>query len=706
MLRILRGEAFVRYANLFAEGAIGNVTIKNRTILAPMVTGMANYDGTPSEQLVAYYEERAKNGLGLLITGATRVNYFHGVTVPRQLSMTNDRHIGPFGAMVDRLHEHGTKVFCQLHHPGRQGLSPMGIAGPSIELLGRAWPGLYRVLPVIFPLAAKDPELSDWFIEHWRWPAVVAPSKVPSRLYNQKTRALRRWEVRRLVDDFVRAAKRVKLSGADGVQLHGAHGYLIQQFLSTHTNLRKDEYGGILENRMRFLLDIVSGIRRECGADFPVTVRLSVDEYYRVIDKPHEGIELEEGIEIARRLEQAGVDAIDVSSATYENTNYWLEPMSFEQGWRKHLARAVKEAVSIPVIAANTVRMPEEAEALLSEGTQDFVSLGRAFLADAEWVAKAMEGRDEEIRRCISCLRCIESLQQNAQIGQCLECAVNPRTGRELETAAPRVNGDGRVVAVAGAGPAGLAAAEVLAERGFKAVLFEREASAGGQVRLAAVPPKKHKIAWCIEDLEAAALRRGAEIAYDSPLSIDELELLDARDVIVATGALPLVPDIPGVGLEHVCTVNDVLDGTVRLEGKRVAVIGAGMTGLETAEKLAEDGNQIMVIEMADELGPGVYFQNLDDVLDRLLEHHPELITSQKLVEIRPGEITLEHVRTCVRVERQVDNVVLAIGVRSDDRLAEELKSYAGRVLVVGDARCPGRIFNAVRDGFDAAWNL
>jgi len=352
------------------------------------------------------------------------------------------------------------------------------------------------------------------------------------------------------------------------------------------------------------------------------------------------------------------------------------------------------------------VRMPEEAEALLSEGTQDFVSLGRAFLADAEWVAKAMEGRDEEIRRCISCLRCIESLQQNAQIGQCLECAVNPRTGRELETAAPRVNGDGRVVAVAGAGPAGLAAAEVLAERGFKAVLFEREASAGGQVRLAAVPPKKHKIAWCIEDLEAAALRRGAEIAYDSPLSIDELELLDARDVIVATGALPLVPDIPGVGLEHVCTVNDVLDGTVRLEGKRVAVIGAGMTGLETAEKLAEDGNRIMVIEMADELGPGVYFQNLDDVLDRLLEHHPELITSQKLVEIRPGEITLEHVRTCVRVERQVDNVVLAIGVRSDDRLADELKSYLGRVLIVGDSRCPGRIFNAVRDGFDTAWNL
>jgi pyruvate/2-oxoglutarate dehydrogenase complex dihydrolipoamide dehydrogenase (E3) component len=246
----------------------------------------------------------------------------------------------------------------------------------------------------------------------------------------------------------------------------------------------------------------------------------------------------------------------------------------------------------------------------------------------------------------------------------------------------------------------------VLATRGFKAVVFERDSSAGGQLKLAAVPPKKEMINWCTEDLEAAALRHGAEIRYDSAASRSELERLDAFAVIVATGALPIVPDIPGAGLEHVCTVNDVLDGTVRLEGRRVAVIGAGMTGLETAEKLAEDGNRIMVVEMADEMGPGVYFQNLEDVLDRLGEYHPELITSHRLLEIRRDEITLEHVRTGGRAVRKVDNVVLAVGVRSDDRLAEELKSFPGRTLIVGDARCPGRIPNAVRDGFDTAWNL
>ena len=696
----------MKYPNMFSEGRIGGVTLENRTVMAPMVAGLANYDGTPSEQLTAYYEERAKNGLGLLITGATRVNYVHGVTVPRQLSMTGNRHIAPFGAMVERLHRHGTRVFCQLHHPGAQGLSPMVMAGPSIELLGRAWPGLYSVLPGMFRRAGRFSGFAEWYMEHSRWPAVVSPSGVPSRLFNQRARALRRWEVRRLVADFVNAAKRVQLSGADGVQLHAAHGYLIQQFLSPHTNRRGDEYGGVLENRMRFLSEIIEGIRRECGRGFPLTVRLTVDEYRRVMDAPHEGIELEEGLEMARRLERAGVDAIDVSSAAYENTNYWLEPMSFEFGWRRHLARAVREAVSIPVIAANSFRVPEQAEALLAEGTQDFVSLGRPLLADPEWVRKAAEGREGEIRRCISCLRCIEALEANAQVGLGLECAVNPRAGRETETAALPVNGMGRTVAVVGAGPAGLSAAGWLALRGFKTVVLEREGSAGGQLKTAARPPGKEKIDWCTEDLEAAALRNGAEMKYNVTASRRELEALGASAVLVATGATPAIPRVDGVDLEHVCTFKDALEGAVGIEGARVAVIGGGITGLETAEKLAESGNHVIVVEMEDRVGPGVYFQLVEDVMERLLAYHPELIVSHRLVGIRRDEIVLEHVRTGGRVTRLVDNVVLAAGVKSDDRLARELASAAWEVRTIGDARCPGRIHNAVREGFEAAWDL
>jgi 2,4-dienoyl-CoA reductase-like NADH-dependent reductase (Old Yellow Enzyme family)/thioredoxin reductase len=696
----------MKYPHLFSEGVIGKVNIRNRTVMAPMGTGMANYDGTPSEQIINYYEQRARSGLGLLITEITRVNTLHGASMPRQLSMAYNRHIAPFAAMVERVHAHGTKVFCQLHHPGRQGLSLMGMTALQTELFGRLWPGMYKHLPQLFQALGKFPAVIDWMVKSLRWPAVVAPSKVPSRLYNQRTRSLRRWEVKSLEQDFIHAARRVQLAGGDGVELHGTHGYIIQQFLSSQTNLRSDEYGGSLENRMRFLLNIINGIRSECGNDFPVIVRLSVDEFCRSIGEPGQGIELEEGVEIAQRLERAGINAIDVSSGSYETMNCWVEPMSFEGGWRKYLARAVKEAVSIPVIAANLIRSPEQAEAQIAEGTQDFVALGRPFLADPAWTAKAMEGRAEETIRCISCLRCIESLFTNAAIGLPLECAVNPRLGRERETAEPRINGDGRTVAVIGAGPAGLASAEVLASRGFKVVVFERSGFAGGQLKLAGVPPKKDKIDWCIQDLEGAARRKGVEIRFDIDATVAVLEAINPYAVIVATGAHPVVPDIPGVQQENAFTVNEILEGKVKLQGKTVAVIGSGLTGLETSEKLTEDGNRLLVVEMLEEIGPGAYFQNLYDVLGRLKENRPEFLTSHKLVEIREGDIVMEHVKTGRRVTRQVDAVVLSVGVKSDDLPAREMKNRFPRVLVIGDAKQPGRIHNAVRDGFDTAWNL
>ena len=308
--------------------------------------------------------------------------------------------------------------------------------------------------------------------------------------YNQRTRALKKWEIKRLIKQFVDAAVRVQKSGADGVKLHAAHGYLIQQFLSSYSNRRRDEYGGSLDNRMRFMLEMISGIRRECGKDFPLIVRLSVDEFYRKIGQPGQGIELDEGGEMARRLERAGIDAINVSSANYETMNWWLEPMSFEPGWRKHLARAVREAVDIPVIAANLIRSPEQAEAQIAEGIQDFVALGRPLLSDPAWVAKAMEDRAGEITRCISCLWCMESMGKNGMKGLGIECTVNPRLGREQETSALRRDGAGRVVAVIGAGPAGLKMAEVRGS-GFKPVIFERNGSTAGQLNLATNRPAK-----------------------------------------------------------------------------------------------------------------------------------------------------------------------------------------------------------------------
>ncbi|MDD5712905.1 MAG: NAD(P)/FAD-dependent oxidoreductase, partial [Smithellaceae bacterium] len=677
----------------------GSVTVRNRVVLPPLEVGMANFDGTPSEQLVAYYEERAKNGLGLLITGITRVNEYHGAGLPRQLAMTSDRHIEPFARMVERIHRHGTKIFCQLHHPGRQSNSLMIGSWPLMERIGRFWPGYWKHFFRLVPAAEK-------FAKTGLVPSVVAPSAVACEYSKQKTRALSNREVRSLVGDFVRAARRVQLAGGDGVELHAAHGYLIQQFLSPHTNRRTDEYGGSFENRMRFILEITSGIRAACGKDFPIVVRLAVDEYYRCIGKPGQGIELALGVEMAKRLEQAGVDAIDVSSANYETMNYWLEPASFEPGWRKNLARAVKEKVGIPVLAANVIRSPEQAEDQLREGFQDFVCLGRPLLADPVWPRKAVEGREQDIRRCISCLWCFESFLANAVKGEPLECAVNPRLGHERETAEPLRNGAGRVVVIIGAGPAGLSAAGILGLRGFKPIVLEKNAVVGGQLQLANKPPKKEKINWCATDLEHTAVQNGAEIRFNTDATPASVKDLSPYAVLVATGAKAVVPPVEGVHLPHVCTVTEILNGSIRFENKRVAVIGSGMTGLETAEKLAEEGNRVLVVEMMDQIAPGAHFQHVEDILPRLKTYSTDFITGHRLTEISANGIFLESTGGGKRREEKADAVVLSVGVRSDHALADQLREHFPGLFVIGDARRVGRIPQAVRDGFNTAWNL
>ncbi|HSA15865.1 MAG TPA: FAD-dependent oxidoreductase [Spirochaetota bacterium] len=686
----------MKYPHLFSKGKIGKVEIRNRVVMSPVEVGMANFDGTPSEQLVAYYEERARNGLGLLFTGITRVNDLHGASLPRQLSMSSDRYIKPFAEMVERVHRHGTKIFCQLHHPGRQNLSLMVLSWPALQLVGRLWPGFWKLFPKLVPA-------TTWFYDKVWAPAVAAPSAIPCGRCKQKTRALSKREIRGLVRDFIDAAVRVQKSGADGVELHASHGYLIQQFLSSRTNKRTDEYGGSLENRMRFLLEIIKGVRGKCGPDYPIAVRLSVDEFYRCIGETDCGIELDEGVEMAAALERAGIDAIDVSSASYETMNYWLEPISFEPGWRKDLARSVKEKVSIPVIAANLIRSAAQAEKQLARGDQDFIALGRQFLADPEWIAKVKGGREKEISRCISCLWCFESLNANAPAGLPLECSVNPRLGREKETAALNKNGKGRAAAVIGAGPAGLAAAEVLALRGFKTVVFEKNRCVGGQLQLANKPPKKEKIDWCFRDLETKAKKAGARIVFNSVPGIKELRKIDPYAVIVATGGEALMPPIDGVERKNVCTYAEILGGAVKFKRKKIAVIGSGMTGLETAEKLAEDGNRIVVVEMLREIGPGAYDQNLDDVLSRLRQYGPEFITGHRLVSIGRDGILLKDTATFAPREISVDGVVLAVGVRSNDAFYNEIKGEFAKVKIIGDAKKPGRIHDAVRDGFDAA---
>ena len=402
-----------------------------------------------------------------------------------------------------------------------------------------------------------------------------------------------------------------------------------------------------------------------------------------------------------------GVDAIDVSSAAYDTYNYWLEPTSFDCGWRAYMAEAVKKAVGdLPVLAANVIRSPEQAEEQLERGIQDFVSLGRPHIADPHWAQKAQSGRANEIKRCINCLYCIESMMEHAYVGEHGCCSVNPTLGEERRFYSLPSDGKGRTVAIIGGGVAGLTAAEILGRRGFKPVVFEKENVCGGQINLADKGPKKEKIGWCAQDLEVNARKFGTEIRFGKEATAADILALDPYAVIVATGAVALRPrSINGADGANVYTTTQILDGSVRLEGKNVALIGTGMTGLETGELLAEQGNKLTFVEMADTVAPGTWFQHIDDAMPKLEKAGAKFMLSTKLVSIDEKGAVVEGVKDKKQSRVDADAVVLSLGARPVNGLAKELEGKVKNLFVVGDADKVGRIAHATAEAYDVAMN-
>ena len=697
----------MEYKMLFSPMKIGNCEIKYRIVMSPMLMGFGQFDGCATEQLMNYYEERAKGGTGLIITEITRINDVHGSAAFAQLGASHDYQIAGLHEFAERIHRHGAKLFVQLHHPGRQNVGlAIGTVPVCITLtrMFKSFPKtLFKVAPKIAPTMSKyNIALSS----------VSASKCEPSYFAGGRVRALRHGEVKKVIRQYIDGAVRCKKAGVDGVELHGTHGYLIQQFLSPNTNHRTDEYGGSFENRLRFLREIIEGIRKECG-DYPIIVRLTLDEFYSKIGKPGKGYDLEEGLKYAKAIADMGIDAIDVSSAAYDTFNYWLEPTSFDLGWRKYLAAAVKKEVNIPVIAANLIRTPEQAEAQLEEGTQDFVSLGRPHIADPHFAEKAQSGRSNEIKRCICCLYCIQSMQDNAYVGDHGYCSVNPTVGCEPEFNALPHDGNGRVVVIVGAGVAGLTCAEMLGRRGFKAIVLEKDNQIGGQIQLANQPPKKEKLGWCFEDMRTNAEKFGAEIHLGVNATPEIISSYNPYAVVLATGATAVKPrSIPGVNLDNVYTTTQILSGEVVLDGKKVALIGSGMTGLETAEMLVEHDNKVTIVEMASTLAPGTWFQHLDDVLPKLDAKDTNYLLSHKLNAIDEKGVVLEAVKLDKKrraksagkpIHFDCDAVVLSLGARPVNTLEKELEGKVNNLYVIGDAKKVGRIADATRAAYDVA---
>jgi len=632
------------FQHLFTPGRIGNMEVRNRIVMLPMTMGYSEADGTVGERFITYFAERAKGGAGLIIIPFTPL-YAGSHMAP---GVFDDRYLPGIRKLTAAIQSHGAKAACQL----------------------------ITAYSMVF--GDNPPEL-------------VGPSPVPNKLMRGTPRALTTEEIRGLVEAYGKAARRAREGGFDALEFIVGAGYILNRFLSPIGNLREDEYGGSLENRMRIILEIIASIRKEAGEDFPVGVRLNAEE------QMPGGYTIDDAKIIARALEQAGVNFINTYTGWHESSIPTVAPF-VPKGAFAILSEKIRSVVSIPVIAANRINDPVTAERILANGQADFIGMGRALIADPYLPNKAKEGRIEEIVTCQACGNCLSDIMvvyRDPHCGASTTCTVNPFAGREFKyIVSPAAKS--KKVFIAGAGPAGMEAALIAAERGHRVTLFEKENEPGGWLRIGCLPPHKEDIANLSRSLAVRAKKAGAEFRLGSTLDVRTLEQEQPDVLIVAVGASPIIPDIPGIRGANVVSAEDVLTQKKKVQG-RIIIIGGGLVGCETAEFLMTKGQNITsvtVLEMMDRLAPTVSSS-----------YRPFFLGMLKMLGIRLEKRTIveEVTGTGVRVNRQgtdefieADAVVLAAGLRVDPKTVEVFQGKAPEVYTVGDCVRPRMIREAV----------
>ncbi|NPV93169.1 MAG: FAD-dependent oxidoreductase [Firmicutes bacterium] len=662
---------------LFQPIRIGGLEVKNRIVMPAMHMGYCK-GGEVSERLINFYRERALGGAGLLMVGGCSIDPYPAYW--GMVEIGHDRLVPGHKRLTDSIHEAGARIGCQLFHAGRYASS-------------------------IF--SKRQP---------------IAPSPIPSKFSKEVPREMTLEDIEEVISQFASSAIRAREGGYDLVEVIASAGYLISQFFSPVTNRREDRYGGSFENRSRFGVEVIEAVRAAVGPGFPVMVRLTGNEF---MPGGNTNREIQG---FARRLQEAGADAFDVTGGWHESRVPQIT-MGVPNGAYVYLAQGIKRAVDVPVAACNRINDPRLAEEILVQGRADLVGMARVLMADPELPRKASEGRFREIRKCIGCNQgCLDMVFK----GRPVTCLVNSRVGREGDTGITPAETRKRVLVIGG-GAAGMEAARVAAARGHDVTLWEKSSRLGGQLLLAGLVPDRGELLHLVEYLVESLNITGVKVELNRAAGVEEVEAFAPDAVVVAAGALPVTPAIPGIELGHVVEAWEVLSGQVEL-GRRVVIVGGGAVGcelgmfiarmgaidsetvrflllneaesVETIRELATRGvKEVVILEMDRSAGRGLGISTRWIVLQDLARMGVTVRTSSRVQAIIPGGVLVD-LENGENELIEADSVVIAVGSGSENQLYQELKDRLTEVYLVGDASRPRTALEAVREGFDAGYSI
>jgi 2,4-dienoyl-CoA reductase (NADPH2) len=635
-----------------------------------MVTFSNGPEGEILDRTVTYYAERAKGGVGLIICQSSII--MRESRAPHRVSAYDDKFIPGLRRVADAIHEYDAKAAFQVVHHGRLLADYQYMVDRPEEIRAIAPSPIPRLLSVVEVPDSKDERGNTVRITR-NLPPIEATKE----------------DIKRIVQAFAEAARRIKDAGFDAVEIHGAHGYLISQFLSPLANRRTDEYGGSSEKRARFACEVIEATREKVGKDFPVLFRFSGSDFLPG------GINIEECKQQAPLFVEAGANALHVSGSERNSTHWQYPSFLLSQGPLVFLAVEIKKVVKVPVITVGKIIDPDFADQVIAQGRADFVSLGRALLADSQWANKTKQESFEDIRSCIYCLNCFDFISRPENRKQGLRCSVNPALLREKEFEL-HPTAVSKKVMVIGGGPAGMEAARTLAERGHRVTLFEQNGHLGGQWYVACQQPQK-KEDYCklLIFLQKGLEKTGVDLRLNTKVNLDIAKREKPDAVVLATGAIPFKPNINGIDGRNVVQANDVILGKAKT-GDTVAVVGGRYVGMEIADQLADEGKKVHLVSRRT-IGRGVERNIYLALRDRLVGKGVNLYPHCPVVEIRQDGVYVVFDNELLFLE--TETVVLATGFQSEDTLYAELRSHFDELYQIGDCVEPRTVMCAIREG-------